>query len=60
MKYDKEFVKEMLERTTNEGQDLTDWENQFIESITDQYNRKGSLSDKQIDILERIYTEKVS
>ena len=38
---------------------LTKWEEDFLLSIQDQLNRTGSLSQKQIDILERIYTEKV-
>jgi len=38
--------------------DLSEWEDKFIESIRDQYEKKGFLSVKQRDILERIYTEK--
>jgi len=37
---------------------LTPWEKNFIESIADQFDRKGSLSEKQEAILERIYAEK--
>lgn len=37
---------------------LSSWENQFLENVTDQFNMGGTLSDKQFEILERIYTEK--
>lgn len=37
---------------------LTPWEENFLNSINDQLTLSGSLSDKQIEILERIYTEK--
>ncbi len=37
---------------------LTKWEEEFLESISDQIARTGSLSERQIEILERIYTEK--
>ncbi len=30
-----------------------------MESITEQFDNSGSLSEKQEEILERIYTEKV-
>jgi len=38
---------------------LTKWEEDFLESISDQLTNTGSLSDRQAEILERIYTEKV-
>ncbi len=37
---------------------LTSWEKDFVESITDQWERRRSLSDKQKEILGRIW-EKV-
>lgn len=37
---------------------LTDWERSFMESITDQWDRTGRLSERQAEILERIYAEK--
>lgn len=40
------------------GVNLTDWERQFMESVTDQWDRTGRLSDRQVEILERIYAEK--
>lgn len=41
-----------------DGVNLTKWELSFMESITDQFNRKNWISDKQEEILERIYVEK--
>ena len=37
---------------------LTKWEIQFMESITDQFERTARLSERQIEILDRIYCEK--
>ena len=34
---------------------LTTWEIDFFESVRDQYKNKGSLSEKQLEVLERIY-----
>lgn len=37
---------------------LTPWELNFIESVAEQYEAKGRLSEKQEEILERIYAQK--
>ena len=37
---------------------LTEWEQNFIESIEESVNKYGKLSPKQEDILERIYCDK--
>ena len=37
---------------------LTDWEQSFMESVTDQFDRTGRISERQLEILERIYAEK--
>jgi hypothetical protein len=34
---------------------FTQWEQRFIESTRDQFDRTGSLSDKQMEVLEKIY-----
>lgn len=49
----------MLEVASDELEDLTDWEANFIESITDQYNDTEFLSKKQIEILKKIYDKVV-
>ena len=58
-KEEDELLKHMIETINGEGEDLSDWEISFMESITDQWDRKGYLSDKQKEIVERIYQYKV-
>ena len=38
-----------------EGNKLTVWERDFIESICEQFERTRFLSEKQLEVLERIY-----
>lgn len=47
-----------ITKIVDEGSGLTDWEESFVESITDQLSAGRMLSDKQAEILERIYTDK--
>lgn len=37
---------------------LTDWEEQYLQSCDSQLKKKNELSEKQIDIIERIFREK--
>ena len=37
---------------------LSEWEEQFVESVKGQLEKKGSISYAQAEILERIYSEK--
>ena len=37
---------------------LTEWEDNFVSSLKEQLEKKGSLSSKQVEILERIYAER--
>jgi len=39
-------------------EDLTDWEQRFVESVEGQFQRKGDLTEKQEELLEKIYREK--
>ena len=39
---------------------LTDWERGFIESLHEQFNKRGQLSARQLEIFERIEGEKLS
>ena len=48
-------IREVLDVCESETDKLSPWEQNFLESVSDQYTRKGSLSDKQLEILERIY-----
>lgn len=59
MKFEPETIDYFLDLVKNSAsKPLTPWELQFIESISDQWDRTRHLSDKQLDILERIYAEK--
>ena len=57
--WDEKTLRDLIDRSLNESRNLTDWEKQFLESISDQLDRRGCISDKQAEILDRIYTEKV-
>ena len=59
MKYPKEVVAEWI-RMINEqpSKPLSEWENSFMLSITDEFERTGYLTGPQLDKLEDIYTHK--
>jgi len=59
-KQTREVIEHFFKELENPKDKLTDWELQFLESIQDQFNRKGSLSTKQFQILERIYAERTA
>lgn len=50
-----QMIAQMLSVLIKPNADLTKWEQDFIDSINDQFESKGNLSDKQCEILERIY-----
>lgn len=57
----KEVIESWISALRDEASDkLTSWEMDFIDSVEGQLFRKGTLSQKQQEILERIYTEKTS
>jgi uncharacterized membrane-anchored protein len=47
----------MLSVCNNEANNLTKWEENFIISINEQFCDKGTLSDRQCEILETIYDQ---
>ena len=47
-----------LDQIEAHGVNLTTWEEDFVESVRSAVNRGLILSEKQIAIIERIYTEK--
>ena len=51
-------IDHMLTKIQEEGRGLNKWEEGFIESIKEQFESNGSLSEKQTEILERIYAAK--
>ena len=40
--------------------DLTNWEQDFLENVTDQFNGSKRLSEKQMEILTKIYQERTA
>lgn len=58
MKYTQDTLQDWIDKIKEEGRDLTKWETDYVESVEDQLDRLGRLSEKQIEILERIYAEK--
>jgi len=51
-------IADWIESVNTEGQGLTAWELGFMESITEQFEQSHNLSDRQTEILERIYAHK--
>lgn len=47
-------IKQMLENATDYMDKLTKWELLFVESVTEQLDRKGKLTERQIEILTEI------
>lgn len=58
MTKDPEVIADWLEQIRLHGKNLTKWEEDFIDSVADQFSQRRSISDKQETILERIYAEK--
>lgn len=59
MRQPREVISQWITSVNDEGRNLTDWEKNFLESVTDHFEGGGNLSEKQQEILERIYVEKV-
>ena len=60
MTNDPKVIEHWINTVNEEGKNLSKWEEDFMESITEQFKEKNWISDKQEDILERIYTDKTS
>jgi hypothetical protein len=58
MQYKPAVLKEWVEKLQQEGKNLTSWEEDFIESVSERLNMSLSLSEKQEEILERLYADK--
>lgn len=56
----REMILHMIGELQTPAKTLTKWEENFVSSISDQFDRRGSLSDKQFEILESIYAEKTA
>ena len=58
MTQEPEIIQSWIDYINDNRINLTKWEEDFMESITDQFAVRNSLSDKQEEILERIYVNK--
>ena len=54
----KEVIADWIQKCIDEGRDLTSWECGFLGSLDEQFADSGSISDRQEEILERIYASK--
>lgn len=53
-----EVIENWINTVQEEGRNLSKWEQDFMESIQDQWERRKFITDRQEEILERIYSEK--
>ena len=58
MKHTPEVITQWLDAIHETGRRLTKWEQDFVKSINEQFIDRNSISDRQEEILERIYAEK--
>jgi hypothetical protein len=56
----KAVIQSWIELVNTEGRGLSKREEDFMASITEQFDERGSISDRQEEILERIYSERTS
>ena len=60
MTKDVETIREWITRINDEAVNLNDFEKDFMIGITDQFERSNWISNRQEEVLERIYAEKTS
>ena len=58
MKYNVATINDWLDALQAPHTPLTHWEESFLESVTDQWDTRQWLSDRQREMLERIDAEK--
>lgn len=57
MTKDSLIIKDWIEQCSRSRR-LTKWERDFIDSLEEQFEERGWISDKQEEILERIYADR--
>lgn len=55
---DPDTIQKWLDAINDHGTNLTVWEEEFIESISQYFKRHGKLTESQAEIVERIYAQK--
>ncbi len=58
MTQSKEVIQHWIDELGEVMHRLSKWEAYFVESLAEQFDERHSLSDRQEEILERIYAEK--
>ena len=60
MRYTREELQGFIDAIRAHGprRGLTKWEGDFVESVAEQLSERGTLTDKQIDTLDRIYADR--
>lgn len=53
-----DVIERMLNTIEDEGRNLTKWEEGFVMSLREQFDERGTISERQTEILEGIYAEK--
>lgn len=51
-------IQDMFDMIEIKGRNLSKWEEDFINSIKEQFEKRRTLSEKQEDVLRRIYEDK--
>lgn len=51
---------EWVEKIWDKGRGMSAWERDFVESVEEQLSDGRRLSERQVEILERIYAERTS
>lgn len=51
-------IDKMLCNIIENGKGLSQWEEDFVASLTEYFNRTGKLSENQLRVLERIYVDR--
>lgn len=60
MSVDTTLIEHMLSALDTPSRELTEWEETFLESVREQFEQRWRLSERQAEILERIYAEKTA
>lgn len=56
-KFDRTQLEYMLGHIEDYTERLTEWEKQFVDSVSEQLEQRGTLSEKQQEIVERVYVK---
>lgn len=52
---DPDRLKDVFEAISQNIEKLSKWEQDFFESVSDQFDRGKTLSEKQLEVIEKIY-----